>query len=221
MKLTNLKIRSKLVCRMTETEGHEFTVRLEQVIDDVLFYTDLPIVTGGAVRFKPGTKLDFIHTTDEGIYYFRGVVKENKMKSSDFMIVAMTSPHIMKMQRRNFFRMETSRGCFIKKFTDFFSYHDTTDDCVIENISAGGIKFFSENDVYQIGDLIYIKTDFFKGMKGLWGEVVNTEAFLLKKVQSGFFVSVRFEEMSEKETGFLVRCMYERQREMLKLTSKK
>jgi len=77
MKLTNLKIRSKLICRMTETEGHEFTVRLEQVVDDTLFYTDLPIITGGVVRFKPGTKLDFIHTTDEGIYYFRGVVKEN------------------------------------------------------------------------------------------------------------------------------------------------
>jgi len=82
-------------------------------------------------------------------------------------------------------------------------------------------RIFSENGGYEIEDLIYIKTDFFRGIKGLWGKVVNTETSQLKSIPSGFFISMQFEKMSEKETGVLVRCMYERQREMLKLTLKK
>ena len=87
----------------------------------IFLQQDLPVTSGGKVEFRPGTKLEFIYTSPDGINYFEGtVVKSVHEKSGySFLQIRRVKGSGKRLQRRSYFRLKTDIGCNLKKFLIF------------------------------------------------------------------------------------------------------
>jgi len=86
------------------------------------------------------------------------------------------------------------------------------------NISGSGMKFVSEQG-YAIGDMIALKI-FLPMVSNTWltvlGRVVSSTELPRKE---GYSTAVRFEGLSEDDREMIIRYIFKRQRELLRLTS--
>lgn len=220
MKLNSLKLRDKLVCQISENAGSEFIIRIEDVIDEQFFSTDLPVVTGGNIRFKPGTNLDFIYTTKDGVLFFKGKVKSVGDKDNLSMIIQKTTEG-KRVQRREYFRLKLSFLCFIRTFNDLIKPGNNKKECSVDNISAGGIKLFTNSEQFKNGDLIYIELKNFSTIKGLWGKILKTYTIKKKDIRFSYSLSIEFTYITTKTQDILSKILFDKQREMVKFNLKK
>ncbi len=211
MKLSDFKIRDKIkCCREGNESGNQFIVRIEDVVDEQKFITDLPIVTGGGfVRFRENTKLDFIYKTEHEIYIFKGEVAKTPALNDKTMEVVLSPSSIKRVQRRNFFRLPFGKQCSIIHFADNFSCEDKSIEAVSVNVSAGGVRLkIDDSSKFQNGDFVFVDLNLSKDVKGCWGNVVEA-----LEVDDNHFVSVEFKYLFQKEIDQLVSFIFDKQRE--------
>lgn len=219
MRLNELKIRDKLLCKISGNNGSEFLVRIEDVIDEQFFSTDLPVVSGGNIRFKPETILDFIYTTETGIIYFQGKVKKVGNKNNPSMIIQKVTDG-ERIQRREYFRLSLSLDCKVRSFQKIFEAGNNSFKAKIANISAGGIKFLTEENCLKKGEDFYIYFMGFGCIDGLWGNVVKVSKVINKENNFNFSFSAKFVYIEPKTQDELVRYLFDKQREMARLNIK-
>lgn len=217
MKLSRLKIREKLICRLEGGDGKEFTVRIEEIFSDYQFAIDLPIVTNKSIRFKTGARLEFFYITSDGINVFKGQVESPNDPSEDFMRIIKDKESDKRVQRRNFFRLEITVDVMIRKFKDFFQPSDFGDRCLAENISAGGLLVNIASEDYEDGDLVFINANIGEKMLGIWSQVVSKRKNDDYQRTRKYKLGIQFLFMTPEETEELVDYVFRKQREMLKL----
>jgi len=211
--LTQLKLRDKLICKLADGDGSEFVIRIEDIIDDGSILTDLPIVHSGKVHFRKNTTLDFIYTNNQGVYYFQGTVVEFTPDNNFMLIKKIGSGG--RVQRRNYFRLEINPVCTTRLLANFFTSNKLIDNCVVQNISAGGIKIMTNSRNYQPGELYYITIDDFSPLTSVWAEVLTVEPIsTAENVAYSTSVSLHFMYHKNKETDELVRRLMCKQREI-------
>jgi len=214
--LTQLKLRDKLVCKLADGDGSEFVIRIEDIVDDENVLTDLPIVHSGKVHFRKNTTLDLVYTNNQGVYYFQGRVIEFTPDNNFMLIKKISSGG--RVQRRNYFRLEVNPLCTTRILANFFTCKKITDNCVVHDISAGGIKIMTNSRSYQPGELYYLAMDDFQPLKSVWAEVLSVEPIsLTENVAFINFVSLQFVYLKSRETDELVRLLMYKQREISRL----
>lgn len=218
MNLKLLKIRDKLTCKLADGDGSEYSVLVEEVVDEEYVLTDLPIVLSGKVYFRINTMLDIIYVDKNGVFYFQGRVIEFT-PDKNFMLIRRIGTG-GRIQRRNYFRLEVNLTCQTRCFSNFFSYSKKSDSCIVDNISAGGIKIMTNEHYYQPGDLYYIHIDNFAPLKSIWAEVLMAEKVpVAKNVAFINYVALRFAYINSKESDELVRQLMIKQREQSRINT--
>ncbi|PID27402.1 MAG: hypothetical protein CR982_05515 [Candidatus Cloacimonadota bacterium] len=217
MKLSSLKIRDKFFVRLSGGDGRELPVRLDEVVDDDYFYVDLPIAFSRSIKFRSNTRLDFISIKDDGIHIFEGIVVSTGKSESMRMKILYVKNSYRKVQRRDFFRLEISADCKIKRFSNFFSESKSIDPGVVKNISAGGIKVAtSSKERFRLGEHIYISTTLDTANKGYWYKLVRISADENKKSKYEIFLHLQHLFMEGSELDEMVGYILRKQRELIK-----
>ena len=184
------------------------------------FIRILPATSGGTVKLKTGTRLQFVFTTPDGINYFEGEVVKTNYDSSGYntLLIRRLKGSGKRIQRREYFRLKVNLGCNIKKFSDFFRLQPRIDRCKIDDISAGGLKVFSTKTNYSRGEVAFYNIDSLDEVEGVWGKIVHIENMdkrniFKKKIQLQFI----YVDDTLRET--LVKFVNRKQREQARNTS--
>lgn len=89
--------------------------------------------------------------------------------------------------------------------------------CRTENLSGGGASFTSAEE-YHLGDLLELKITFDSPLSGtlnLYGEVVQKE-----KREGGYFSAVNFVSLEEGIRDEIIKFVFEKEREILRMKRK-
>ncbi|MBN1968620.1 MAG: flagellar brake domain-containing protein [Candidatus Delongbacteria bacterium] len=216
MKLNNLKIREKLLIRLSGGDGREFPVRVDEVKSKNFFFIDLPIALTRVIRFKPGTELDFLNIKPDGIHIFNGIVQPSDKDDNFRMKIFFVEDSYRKVQRRYFFRLELFSKCKVKNFSQFFTSQPVIDICSMNNISAGGVCFNTNIGYYVPGEHIYLTFEFKTVLPGYWCEIIESTEIEDRKFQESYKIRAKFILLTEKETESMVEFIFTKQRELLK-----
>ena len=216
MKLSDLKIRDKISCRISGGGGNVYHLRVEETIGNKFLLTDLPIISARKIRFKIGSIFDFLYTDETGIYLFTGkIVSEN---NSELMRISLEETEFNQIQRRAFFRLAVEINCGLISFKEFYKEEILYNSVNIEDISAQGMRLSSNKELkYEKGELVYIKSDFFNEFNGgLWAEIYKFEDLSDEEKDYKQTVIIKFILLSDSETENLVKLIFKKQREILK-----
>jgi len=216
MKLSELKIRDKISCRISGGSGNVYHLRVEGTIANKYLLTDLPIVSARKISFKIGSVFDFLYIEDTGIYFFEGEIVEDK--DPNIMRVLIQEVEFNQIQRRTFFRLHLDMKCGILSFKDFFKENLSYNSVSVDDLSAQSIKVVSFSKIdYSLGDLLYVRTDFFSSFNGgLWGEIYKiSESEEEDSTYKQTFI-IKFILLSNLEIENIVKLIFKKQREILK-----
>jgi c-di-GMP-binding flagellar brake protein YcgR len=216
VKLKTLNIRDKFLIRLSGGDGRELPVRLDEIVDDSIFYIDLPIAFKRPIKFKLGTQLDFMTLKEDGIHIFEGVVVEGKSSDTMRMRIKLLPNSYRKVQRRDYFRLEVSSNCRLKRFADFFSSSQKVDLGVIRNISAGGIQIAMLHNNFSIGEHIYITSELDIMEGGFWCEVMRVSEDDNRRSKYRKFLHLKFLFLTDSEVDEMVEVILKKQREHIK-----
>ena len=222
MKLSELKIRDKISCRISGgSGGNVYHLRVEDTIENKFLLTDLPIVSTRKIRFNIDSAFDFLFIDDSGIYFFEGKIVENK--NPDVMKILIKESEFSQIQRRSFFRLQVDMRCGILLFGDFFNEKLLYNNVNIENVSATSIRVVSSKKLkYDLGDLIYVRTELFSRFSGgLWGKVYKIDEYTEEDSSYNQVYIIKFIFLSDQEIEDNVKIIFKKQRQILKSTYNK
>ena len=187
-------------------------------VEDGSFYIDYPIdtQTGKVVFLVDGTQLKASYSDDEkGTYLFETEVL-NKVKGNIPMIQLVLPPKetFIKIQRREFVRLETSVDVAIHPFEgEFAPFRAVTDD-----LSAGGAAIHLPKNVNLNGaSFIHI----WLALPLNSGEIsylqMHSKVVRIMDLENGLkILSVQFVSPTKSDTQIIMRFIFEKQVEMKK-----
>lgn len=187
-------------------------------VEDGSFFIDYPIdtQTGKVVFLVDGTQLKASYSDDErGTYLFETEVL-NKVKGNIPMIQLVLPPKetFIKIQRREFVRLETSVDVAIHPFEgEFAPFRAVTDD-----LSAGGAAIHLPKNVNLNGaSFIHI----WLALPLNSGEIsylkMHSKVVRIMDLKNGLkILSVQFVSLTKSDTQIIMRFIFEKQVEMKK-----
>lgn len=121
----------------------------------------MPTENGRMVLFQVGLQCKMIFYTKKGVYTCFGVVRQRYKKDNFFMLAVLITSELIKLQRREFFRVESTLDLLYVPVSDEMVTVRTTEELLakmksekaMENakkaisldISGGGIRFVTED----------------------------------------------------------------------------
>lgn len=216
MKLSDLKIRDKISCRISGGSGNVYHLRVEDTIGNKFLLTDLPIVSTRKIKFNIGSVFDFLYTDSTGIYFFKGKIVPEK--DPEVMRISLLEAEFNQIQRRSFFRLPLDLHCGIISFDEFYKEEIKYNSVDVINISATSIRILSTKNLnYKENQLLYVKSDFFKDFfGGLWGKVFKIDRNETEDSYSEVNYIIKFIHLTNNEIEDIVKLIFKKQREIIK-----
>ncbi|WP_164917227.1 flagellar brake domain-containing protein [Clostridium sp. JN-9] len=204
-----LKLNSKIDVIYKE----EVYVSNVQDIDSENIAISIPVKEGMYLPLSLGERVSVIFYADGDAYKFKTIVTGRK-RDNIYVILLKYPSNIVKIQRRNYVRIETliDVNCTLAddtKKTDIF-------DAVVTDISGGGLKIVTKKHL-RMGSNLIINLPIKEENLVLKGRVVRHELNVDKKHVCG----IAFKDMLNENREKIIRYIFELMREQRKKNTDK
>ncbi len=186
---------------------------VEEVCDNNLILIQMPISYGSLVKLPMGINYKMLFYTEKGMFnYTAKVVKYVKKENFNLMLVELCSEG-EKFQRREFFRYE-----YLAKFNfdrldenetqDEFDFNNISLEGLIKDISAGGIRFVSDEKL-DVDDLIKCNVPIGEDYIVSSAKIVQKQQYYKENYK--FQYRAEFLSIKESERDMIIRYIYNEQ----------
>ncbi|KLU65038.1 flagellar brake protein YcgR [Desulfosporosinus acididurans] len=186
----------------------KYRTRIEEVGEKILT-VGAPYEKGEVVPLREGTKVIITFWDNLSAYEFEGEIMQRIAVPIPLFVLKFPDA-IKKVQRRNFVRVPASFS---------ISYRTVTDEGLSDlfrgtmvDLSGGGVRFIT-NESVENKALLYVLLGIPNGEIQTSGRVCRTAKIEETK---RYDVTVEFSDLTERERDHIIRCVFERQREMRK-----
>jgi c-di-GMP-binding flagellar brake protein YcgR len=199
---------------ITKLDKNKLTVayssKLVEIEKDEII-VEAPISEGILVPLKVEDKFDIYFNTKNGFYLVTAQLKERKKSENSistlkFLVVSKVS----KVQRREYFRFDCLLDAKMRKMVENF---DTPfEECLIKDISAGGIRFNCMSELEK-GDIVECIIDLEENGINCVGEVVRV---LKVKDNYKYQIGINFINLKNQDRDSIFRYIFNQQRKLIK-----
>lgn len=187
--------------------------RVEEIKDDSLTYVIMrPIAKGSYTYLFPGQELRVIFYRKDAKYYFDAIVLKGTQNIKDnFIEIGMVS-EIQKLQRRNYFRLDTVVPVEVTIYDSDKNERTITANTI--DISGGGLKILSKYSLEE-GSNVDIKMQIPKiDTKKIDAKVIRTIKSLNN--QDMYEIALEYADIDINTRQDIISYIFSKQREILK-----
>lgn len=197
----------KMIKTRISGEKEEYSSRIIDIEQDgEIFIIETPLKKMQLVMLMNGSKLNMIYMLENLGVLSCDIEVVDKLKENGIPLIRVKRvSNIKKIQRRNFFRLETALDVTIRKIDDIIVEKVKTID-----ISGGGMRIIS-NQKFEINDIVKINFNINNKEYEFDSKVVKTNEDKDRKE-----VSLQFIEILEKDRNEIIKYIFDKQREGIK-----
>jgi len=199
---------------LNEYDNHQYVSRVEEIHEDETFDVLIPISKNKIVYIKNDTILKVIIAREGAIYEFKAKIVNKLFGAIPLLKLARVS-EVVKIQRRNYFRLKSIKTIQIKKIINLKEkLFEEQFQASMLDISGGGLAIAANKEL-EINDLIEIVLNLNSNPITILGRIVRKE--LKEEVKANKFAfGVTFEKITEVERNIIMRYIFEEQRKLAK-----
>lgn len=196
----------KLIKTKSDGSQEDYVSKIVGVEKDEHYIVDNPSKKTQLVMFVNGSKLTMAYLLENKDMHMFDVEVVGKMRDGKIPLLKLKKiSDINKIQRRNYYRLDTIIDLTLRKETDIIEEKTTT-----VNISGGGMRILSKQE-FQIGDKVVVDFNMNESENRLKAKVVKLEYVDYSRTD----VCIEFIELMEKKRNEIIRFIFEKQREEL------
>ena len=220
-----------------EENGGETAQIYQSSVSDYLSDTELEILMptkeGRVMLFQVGAELEFTFFTRHGMYNARGIVSKRYRTDNLFLLAVVIRSELAKFQRREFFRIDCmieieyykireevaelpTTALLFAELLDV-SYIGTSIKAMMHDISGGGLRFSSEDQLKKGDFLLFVirlTNDRMDETFYLVGQVMAADPS--PQIENLYMNRAKFIFKDLKDREKIVRFVYDEERRILK-----
>lgn len=185
-------------------EGNVYISQIQDIYDDDRYLISVPIARGYSVFIPLGERLKVRFFRPNGVYEFEAVLDSREKRENVEGLVIKRNSDINRIQRREYYRLQTVRDIKYRKGEEEEYRHGITKD-----ISGGGMRIFVDRSL-EPGEVVDILVPLEEELK-LKGRVIRTN-----KVDNGFEVGLCYVDIDRWDREKIIRFIFENQRKRIK-----
>ncbi len=181
-------------------------------IDDVEYIISGPIKKSTFIPLHVDTTIDIMYyKQDKGRFKFSAKIKERNINKI-YKLKILRQSKIMKIQERDYYRLPVKIDLIkIHHKGKGMNRKEIREDCLIDNISGGGLKIQC-NYKHSVGDIVEFIFNIQNYKIESIGEIVRVQNS--ENLNYRFLAGVQFKQLKKEFREKIIRYIFNKQREM-------